>query len=139
MQYRCASAESIKGIPAANSIKDSSVYSFDVPAETITLLTKGASAMSAEVVTLSAKTNDEVVFDLVDSNNDVFSTKVETPIGHVNNETSFSFTFNYPVKQFLALMKASVKDGKVHLAVGAKGLCTIEVNGYTFLVLPQFN
>ena len=140
VQYRCASAESIKGIPTANSIKDSSVYGFEVTAEIIALLTKAASAMSAETVSVSAKSNSEVIFDLVDSNNDTFSTKVETPISHVNDETSFTFTFNYPVKQFLALSKASTgKDGKTTFSIGAKGLLTIPVNGYTFLVIPQFN
>jgi hypothetical protein len=140
VQYRCASAESVKGIPAANSIKDSSVYSFTVPAETIALLSKASSAMGAETVTVSAKTNKEVSFDLVDTNNDIFSTKVETDISHVNDETAFAFTFNYPIKQFLSLAKASLgKDGKTTFAIGAKGLLTIPVNGYTFLIIPQFN
>jgi hypothetical protein len=139
VQYRCASAESVKGIPAANSIKDSSVYEFSVPQETVALLSKAASAMSSETVAISAKNNKEIIFDLVDSNNDVFSTKVETDIRHVNNETSFAFTFNYPIKQFLALVKASSKDSKTTLAIGGKGLLTIPVSGYTFLIIPQFN
>jgi hypothetical protein len=140
VQYRCASAESIKGIPAANSIKDASIYGFAVPAETVALLSKASSAMGAETVTVSAKNNKEITFDLVDTNNDVFSTKVVTDVSHVNDETSFAFTFNYPIKQFLALAKASIgKDGKTVFAIGGKGLLTIPVNGYTFLIIPQFN
>lgn len=139
VQYRCASAESIKGVPGANSIKDASVYSFKIPQETVALLSKAASAMGSETVTISAKNNNEVLFDLVDTNNDIFSTKVETSISHVNNETSFAFTFNYPIKQFLSLMKASSKETAPEVAIGAKGLLTIPVSGYTFLVIPQFN
>lgn len=134
VQCRCASVESVKGVPKA--INDKTAWTVSVPAGTVPVVLQAASAMGAENAILVAK-EDGVTFEFVDSNQDVFSTKfAESAQGE--DGAGKSFVFNYPVKSFLPLLKAaSAGNADVPLLVGERGILSITVNGYTFMVLPS--
>jgi hypothetical protein len=134
VQCRCASVESVKGVPKA--INDKYVWTVTVPYATVPVVLQAASAMGAENAIIVAK-NDGVSFEFVDSNQDVFSTKFAEEAACDENQAS-SFVFNYPVKSFLPLLKAATNGNTdVTLNIGERGILSITVNGYAFMVLPS--
>lgn len=141
IEYRTASPSAVKGTPKQNTLQDVPVYAFAITTETIQLLGKGASAMGAKTVVVSARNSNAVELNILDDTNDMFSTTVDTNITNLQNEDKYSFSYKYPLKPFLTLAKhaASAMDGVAVISIGQKGLINIESSGVLFYIIPKFD
>lgn len=130
INFRCANPTHIK-VPTR--IKDEPIARVPISGEIVFLLQKGAAAMGAEHVSFIS--NDEVTFEFVDVNNDVFSHVIADEATPVNNSASTKFAHKYPVNILLSLFKNN-PDGYFEIG-GQKGLLSFKINGLTFYVLPK--
>ena len=130
IEYRCANPIHMR---APKQIKDEPVARIPLNGEIIFLMQKGMAAMGADSITLIS--NDEVTFEFVDVNNDVFSHVIADEAEPVNPGDSTKFAHKYPVSTLLSLFKNN-PDGYFEVG-GSKGMLSIKVNGLTFYVLPQ--
>ena len=141
VQYRCASMEAIKSVPKA--INDKLHWLIEIPGKTVGLASMAISAMAADNLIITAKKDGAVYFEAIDTNNDVFSTKFADAASWIPAEDdepkSKSFSYNYPVKTVLPLLKAASNNGanEVNVMIGEKGILTIIVNSYDFFVVPS--
>lgn len=143
VQYRCASVEAIKSVPKA--INDKLQWLIEIPAKTVGLASMAISAMAADNLIVTAKKDGSIYFEAVsvDGNNDTFSTKFAEEATWIPEKeqppSSKSFSYNYPVKTVLPLLKAGSNNGttNVNVMIGEKGILTIIVNGYDFFVVPS--
>ena len=139
VQYRCASGESIKGVPKA--IQDNLQWEITVRVCDVPLIAQAASAMTSEVVTIACK-DGVVFFEFTDTNNDVFSTQVcDEAIWVDQGKTEpvqKNFCNYYPVAALIPLMKSLASDSKPSvITIGERGILNISVNDFDFFVLPQ--
>ena len=140
VQYRCASVEAIKSVPKA--INDNLHWLVEIPGKTVGLVSMAISAMAADNLIITAKKDGSIYFEAVDTNNDIFSTKFAEDASWIPEKepepASKSFSYNYPVKTVLPLLKAASVNGTspVNVMIGEKGILTIIVNGYDFFIVP---
>lgn len=143
VQYRCASVEAIKSVPKA--INDKLHWLIEIPGKTVGLASMAISAMSVDNLIITAKKDGAVYFEAIDVNNDTFSTKFASEASWIPEKepepASKSFSYNYPVKTVLPLLKAASNNGTnaVNVMIGEKGILTIIVNSYDFFVVPTFS
>lgn len=130
IDYLCANPNHLK---APKQIKDESIARVQISKEVVELMQKGIAAMGAEFITLIS--NDEVTFELVDVNNDVFSHVIADEAEAVNSSPTTRFANKYPAKTLLALFKNN-PNGYFEMG-GIKGILSIKVNNLTFYVLPE--
>lgn len=141
VQYRCASIEAIKSVPKA--INDKLQWLIEIPGKTVGLASMAISAMAADNLIITAKKDGAVYFEAIDTNNDTFSTKFAEEASWIPEKepvpASKSFSYNYPVKTVLPLLKAASNNGanSVNVMIGEKGILTVIVNGYDFFVVPS--
>lgn len=136
VQYRCSSAEAIRGVPKA--INDTIFWLVTLDQSMVPTITQAAGAMKADRLIVTAKT-DGVYFEFVDTNNDTFSMKISDTAEWVppdQDAKQLQFVTSYPIKSCIPLIRAAAKDGAVSLMFGERGIMSIDVNGYTFMVLP---
>ena len=136
VQYRCSSAEAIRGVP--KSINDTIFWLVSVDPTKVPTIVQAAGAMAADRLIVTGK-QDGVYFEFVDSNNDTFSMKISDTAEWVPTDVDqkpLQFVTSYPIKSCLPLIRAASKDGAVQLLFGERGIMSIDVNGYTFMVLP---
>ena len=130
IDFRCSNPNHIR---APKQIQDEAIARVQITKEVVDLMQKGIAAMGAEYVNLIS--NDEVTFEFVDVNNDVFSHVIADEAEHVNSSSTTKFAHKYPAKTLLALFKNN-PDGCFEVG-GQKGMLSIKVNNLTFYVLPK--
>lgn len=130
IDYRCAKPDSIS---APRQINDNEMkVKVFLNSEAVILLQKGKSAMSSDVVSIISN-NDEVSFEMVDVNNDVFKhTFSDNPITLSGNDNIFAN--RYPVDTLLALFK---QNPETYFEIGKNGMLKINVNDLDIYVLPK--
>lgn len=130
IDYRCTKPTNIK---APRQINDTMKYRIKLNGESVVLINKAMSAMSApEHMTLIS--NDGVSLELTDVNSDVFKhTIMEKPEG-LTPDANGKFAYRYFAKTLLPLLK---QDSEGHFEVGTKGILAFHVNNLTVYVLPQ--
>ncbi|MGI0075960.1 MAG: hypothetical protein ACREAU_00960 [Nitrosopumilaceae archaeon] len=129
MDYRCGAPATVQ---APRQINDTMKYTINLNGEAVLLVQKAASAMGSDLVSIVY--NDKGVhFQITDITGDVFSytlAKHADALAHQGTD----FSFNYPIKLLLTLFK-QVPDSKI--AIGAKGMLRVSVNGIDIYVLPR--
>lgn len=133
-QFRCASPEFIKGVP--KGINDVWKYKIPVVADAVALLQQGIGMMSASTVKIVGE-GGTVKFEVADGTRDVFSHEFgEVVLGADDEPVADTFTYEYPSKVFLSLMKRATADGATLMTIGEKGICQLTVNTFPVMVLP---
>jgi hypothetical protein len=136
VQYRCSSAEAIRGVPKA--INDTIFWLVTLDPSNVPTIQQAAGAMAADRLIVTAK-QDGVYFEFMDTNSDTFSMKISDTAEWIppdQDAKPLQFVTAYPIKSCLPLIRAAAKDGPVKLLFGERGIMSIDVNGYTFMVLP---
>lgn len=125
VDYRCANPLTIQ---APKKLNDPFAYSFDIAPEVVTYLQQGQSAYRAENVTFIG-TSDGVSMQLSDINNDkmeyVFADFCSILLED-DAPVEVKFTYNYPIKALLPLVKASPT---AKMFINTKGVLRLNVNG----------
>lgn len=128
ISYRCANPMTIK---APKNIKDVFTKEVNFTEEAFNMLSKGFSAMKSEVFTLISD-NSGVRFELMDSNNDVFTYQFSEEIENKNDDVKF--VHKYPIKIFLPILKQNTNST---LYIGEQGVLKIIINGLDLIILPK--
>jgi len=129
MDYCCANPDNII---APRQVGDKILYEIKLNEKAVSLLQKGASAMDAKNVSIIS--NDGVSFELVDTNNDVFSHTFAEKPNLVGEEGDGRFVFSYPVKLLISLFNQNPENS---FLIGKVGMLTCQVNGLNIIVLPR--
>lgn len=130
IDFRCSNPNHIR---APKQIGDEMIARVQITKEIVDLMQKGIAAMGAEFVNLIS--NDEVTFEFVDVNNDVYSQVIAEEAKPLNGSTTTKFAHKYPAKTLLSLFKNN-PNGCFEVG-GQKGMLSIKVNDLTFYVLPK--
>lgn len=97
------------------------------------LMQKGQVAMGAELVNIIS--NDEVTFEFMDVNKDVFSYTFPEAAEALTDDNVTKFAHKYIIKHILTLFKQN-PDG--YFSIGGRiGTLTVEINGITVYIIPQ--
>jgi hypothetical protein len=135
-QFRCASIDTIKGVPKQTS--DTFIWEVKINSKNLPIITQAVAAMGSEAVTIASKDAKTVVIELIDTNKDVFTTEIsENPIWIGNGSPKSSFCYKYPAKIFVSLLKEALKAcDPLAMQLGEGGIITFKVNGFDFYILP---
>lgn len=131
VDYRCANTQTIK---APKAIKDPMTYEFTISADTVDILSKAQTAMSVDYVTIISNREKGMSFELVDTNNDVFSYEFSDQAVTITDRTDSEFVHRYPVKTVIALLKQGFNTP---IQVGQRGFLRVIVNGINVTILPS--
>jgi len=115
------------------TLNDERATSVQLNAEVVRLMKKGQSAMGAELVTLIS--NDEVSFEFIDVNKDVFSYTFPDKAQSLTAADVTKFAHKYPIKLVLTLFNLD-PDGMFTVG-GRVGTLCVNVHGMDVYVIPQ--
>lgn len=130
VEYRCANPKAVKKAPSQMAEEFKYQISFDEDA--VAMLTKGRSAMGADLVTVVGN-NNEATFEFVDVNNDVFSYTFSKQIKNLIDD-DISFVFRFPVDLLLAMLK---KTETGYFQISQTGLLGCTVFGINTVIMPK--
>jgi len=135
-QFRCASIESIKGVP--KNVTDKLVWELKFDARILPLINQAINAMGSEIVTIASKDGKTVMIEIVDQNKDVFTTELtEPPVWIDSGEPVTSFCQKYFSKGFVTMLREAFKSSDVvTILLGENGIIKIKLNGFDFFMLP---
>ena len=130
IEYLCGNPTTIK-IP--KDLNDERSTEVKLNAELVVLMQQGMSAMSSNEITIIS--NDEVTFEIVDLNKDVFSYTFPDKAKALIEDGTTKFAHKYPAKHILSLFKQN-PDG--YFEVGGRiGTLSVNINGINVYVIPQ--
>ena len=134
VDYRAANPAAIKAPKGFKSSNDAWFCKVELSEEDLDLLIKASNSMpqktdSGSICMMGDPATGGMMIVLTDTNSDSFEMMVE---GKVEFNTSDKIIVNYPLKQFLTLIKNN--DGV--LIVGDRNLLKTTVNSITILVFP---
>lgn len=130
VSYRCANS---KTISAPKNVNENFFREVSFTKDAFEMLSKANSAMKSEFFSLISNENG-VSFELVDSNNDVFSYVFSTKIDIMDKEFSETFVYKYDIKEFLPILK---HNPNTKVQIGEKGILKLLVNGLDVLIVPK--
>lgn len=136
-QFRCASVEAVKGVP--KQIADTLVWELKIDNKILSTVTQAVSAMGSDHITVASRDGKTVSLECVDGTKDVFTTDlVEPPVWIGTTSAASSFCHRFPAKTLLALLKEAKKSSNdtVTVKIGEGGIMNLNVNNFTFYVLP---
>jgi hypothetical protein len=136
-QFRCASVESVKGVP--KNIADTPSWEMQIDSKVLPIITQAINAMGAEAVTIASKDGKTVSVELVDGNKDIFTTSFAETLAWIGQGAAeSSFCQKYPAKTFVSLLKEAIKGADpLTVQLGTGGGIFFKVNGFNFYVLPM--
>lgn len=136
-QFRCASTESVKGVP--KKISDTLVWKITIDSKIVPTIIQASSAMATDFLTIASRNGKSVSIEFIDSNKDVFTMECEQPAEWIGSgAAATSFCQKYQVKILIALIKEALKlSPTVELKLGEGGIMSINVNGFDFYVIPS--
>ena len=134
IEYRCGDPRKLR---APKVLNDVNCYKIQLTEDAVGLFQKGASAMSADEVSIVS--NDGVSFEFSDLSHDIYSYKFADNVELVPNEegevsSSTKFVHRYHAKTLLALFK---NNPEATFTVGQKGMLQFPLNDLTVFVLPS--
>lgn len=130
VSYRCANPNTIS---APKNVSENFFRQVSFTNEAYDMLVKGQNAMKAEIFTLISDEHG-VRFEIMDSNNDIFSYNFTNKVELSNSESSETFVFRYPIKIFLPVLKQNTNS---ILSIGEKGVLKMTVNDLDVMILPK--
>lgn len=128
IDFKCSNPSNIV---APRKLADEMTYGMEISDETISMLTKSATAMKAETVTIVSN-DDGVSFEMNDVNNDVFKHEMDGKVVILDGQSS-NFAFRYPTKLLISLLRNNVN----YLEIAKKGSLKINLNGLDTFVIPK--
>jgi hypothetical protein len=134
-QFRCTATSMIKH-PKENA---------DVPLTVVSLsktevqqLVKAAKIFGAETIIFKISSAGDVHIECVDSTNDQFSTGTEKNAEFVEEAENVLFT--YLVSYLTTVLDVGTKDAdSIDLVFGQAGSITVQVRGFTLMIMPNIN
>ena len=134
VDFRAANPAAIKAPKSFKSDPNAWLCKIKLAQEDLELIIKASNSMpqrtdSGSICIMCSPTTDSVALVLSDTNSDSFEMSVE---GDVDFNTKEKIVVNYPLKQFLTLIKNN--DGM--LIIGERNLLKTTINDITVLVLP---
>lgn len=129
VDYRCGHPATIR---APKVIHGDVSHTFTIPKETIALMQRGQSAMSADTFSLILS-KGVVEFELKDINGDVMVGPVTSDVNTVDGQAA-AFHCRYPAKSVLSILKYV---GDVPVSIVGKGMLKFEIDGIVVYILSQ--
>ena len=129
IDYRCAKPDTIR---APRQINDVMKHRVKLTGEAVSLLQKAYPTMGAE--TISIISNDDVSFEMVDINNDIYKHIFANSVEALTDDDDVRFAHQYPAKFLLPLFKHNPEG---HINISQKGILNITVNGLNIYVMPH--
>lgn len=115
------------------NLNDDRAMQVKLNGEVILLMQKGQAAMGAELVNIIS--NDEVTFEFMDVNRDVFSYTFPDKAESLTDEDVTKFAHKYPIKLILSMFK---QDPDGYFSVGGRiGTLSVKINGIDVYIIPQ--
>lgn len=133
VQFRCAAPSIIR---APKAVNDAPCWRLEVSKEQAEMIISAVRVMGAKTVVV-AKKGAAAIVECSDTNNDVFSIKLETAPEWVNEESSDpapAFAYYYPANILLSLLKQ--KQG-CEFIIGENGTLTTQINGHFLTVISK--
>lgn len=131
VEYRCANPKAVKKAP--KELNDVFKHRIKFGEDAVSMMTKGRSAMGADIVTLASNSNG-VSFEFVDVNNDVFSFVFADDVESLTEDDDTSFVFRFPADMLLSMLK---KNETGYFEVSQNGLLQCEVYGVNVIVMQK--
>jgi hypothetical protein len=129
VDYRCANATIFK---SPKNVKNPMIYQFSINQDAVETLVKAQSAMGVEHLTLISNA-DGMRFELVDTNNDVFSHDFSAQAISIEEREDAMFVHRYPVKTLIALFK---QDPEQTVELNLSGIMKVRILGVDVYVFP---
>jgi hypothetical protein len=136
-QFRCASLESVKGVP--KGFTDAVVWVLNIDSKIIPLLAQAEGSLNSDGITIVSKDGAIVSLELVDANKDMVSFELDSNATWVGTgDSGNGFCNKYPAKSLLSLLReASKVSDSVKLSMSNGGLLFITIGDFEFFTLPQ--
>lgn len=129
IDYRCMNPSNLS---APKKLNDNMMYGVKLGGDTVGLMQKAMSAMSADTVTIISN-SEGVSFELVDVNKDVFKHVFTEDVETFADGTGTNFAHRYPIKTIISLFK---EEPNGTFEVGARGLLKFTIDDVDLYVLP---
>ena len=131
IEFRCANPDNIR-CPA--KVNDPVFYSFDMDADTVTVLNRVTSAMGSEIVTFYGnKKQPNLLIKVQDNNKDLLEHMTESIITWDADCDTEEFSFIYSSKKVARLLRDSVTTVKIT----RKGLLVTPSNGINVYTVAE--
>lgn len=135
IEFRCANPESVK---SPVKVTDPIFYSFDMDADTVTVLNRVTAAMGAEVVTLYGNKNSKnLLIKVQDDNKDVLEHTTESNIVWSAECDTDQFSFVYSSKKIARLLRDSVVSNFKTVKISKKGFLITPSKGITVYTIAE--
>lgn len=133
MQYRCAAPSLVK---APKSVNDTPTWMVTIKQEELELLVNSIKLMGAKRVVLILQ-DSQIRVECSDTNNDIFSSTLETPPIQVDPDVTLdnSFVHYYPADVLLSVFKQN--SGDIEMVVGELGTLSMTASGHPVTVIAQ--
>jgi hypothetical protein len=129
IDYRCMNPSNLS---APKKLNDVMMHRVKLGGDTVGMMQKAMSAMSADVVTFISN-SEGVSFELVDVNKDVFKHTFTDDVEPLDDGNGTNFAYRYPIKTIISLFK---EEPNGSFEVGARGLLKFTIDGVDIYVLP---
>ena len=138
IDYRCANPAVLAKVPKAIPEMENIRYQFTINDVAVETLIKGQTAMQAEDVIIIGNESG-VSFELIDTNNDVFSYHFTDTITDLVGDGINSFVHKYPLAVLLPILKSSIRKDTptLNLQISQKGLLKHTIDNLHTLVFPR--
>jgi hypothetical protein len=135
IEFRCANPD---GVRCPIKVSDPVFYSFDMDADTVTVLNRVTSAMGSEVVTFYGnKKEPNLLIKVQDNNKDVLEHMTESPISWDDDCDTEEFSFIYSSKKVARLLRDSVASNFKTVKITRKGLLITPSNGINVYTVAE--
>lgn len=133
-QFRCASIESIKGVPKGFS--DPAAWKVTLTGADISNLAQTQAAMDTDTLLLTSRDGTKVSAEFINLNKDTFALELDGVPSAVGTQTSFAV--KYWSKALMGLLREAAKvTPDVTLTIGAGGLSFVNVGELVFFTVPS--
>jgi len=133
--YRTANLISVK---CPSAIDDTPVKRISLTQEEVQFILNAERAMGSKKITINVKSDNSVVLELTDSNNDLTSVEI-TSIAEDIGTNSGSFVSYYFTEIFSPLIKAAMAENEIVAIDLYEASAKISVSGYTLIMIAPMD
>jgi hypothetical protein len=135
IEFRCANPDNVR---CPIRVSDPVFYTFDMDADTVTVLNRVTSAMGAEVVAFYGnKSQPNLLIKVQDNNKDLLEHTTESPIIWDQECDTEEFNFIYSSKKIARLLRDSVASNYKTVKITRKGMLITPSNGINVYTVAE--
>lgn len=135
IEFRCIDPEKVK---SPSKVTDPVWFSFDMDAETLTVLNRVTAAMDTKTITLiGKKTTPGLLLKVEDDNRDILEHETESKITWTDDGSINEFNFVYSTKKISRLIRDAVSANYRNVRITKRGFMITQSKGVTVYTVAE--